>query len=254
MTTKACSSLTRILVIIALGALSSCAPDERMPLADCDHGLYWADCGGDGEPVLGCDRESGACRWFTGGISARGHAISDCPATNPCCHENWPFDDFSPNGQPREVAIQHLSLLGRGIVERPTDGNISVGFDLAEDPGGRLEYCPLGAPESCVSWGGGTPVVVGSSLVIVYSSLSAGEHWEVELLPGASSDDWPARVFRFEDTGHEAPSPLACSGYAATAYDLEGELRLTTNDLSDPEAIHGRLVAHDDHHEYTFTF
>ena len=59
--------------------------DPRIALSDCPHGLYWAECGGAVEPVLGCEGELGDCRWFQGGASARGYTMSDCPATGPCC-------------------------------------------------------------------------------------------------------------------------------------------------------------------------
>ena len=66
-----------VLFALLTSLFTSCAPDERMPLSECDYGLYWAECGGDGEPVLGCDRGNGDCRWFTGGETARGYAVAD---------------------------------------------------------------------------------------------------------------------------------------------------------------------------------
>jgi hypothetical protein len=36
-------------VIVGVG----CAPDGRVPLSECEFGLYWAECGGNGEAVPG---------------------------------------------------------------------------------------------------------------------------------------------------------------------------------------------------------
>lgn len=160
---KSATTLAMLVAILAAG----CAPDERMPLGDCDYGLYWADCGGNGDPVLGCDRETGECRWFSGDVTARGYAISTCPPTDPCCHSNWPFTDFSPDGHVREVTVEQLSLLGLGVTGRTPYNHVTVQIDFTEDPVGILEYCRGGM--SCTTWGGGNAVQVGESIVIVYS-------------------------------------------------------------------------------------
>ena len=153
-------------------AVSGCA-DDRVPLEDCDYGLYWAECGGNGEPVLGCDRDTGNCRWFAGGLTARGHAVSTCPPTNPCCHSGWPFTDFSPDGTVREVAVEQMSLVGRHVAQRRSPNNdVSVVFDFTEEPRGTSEFCGL---LGCSTQAQGFPVVVGSSLVFLYDG--AVQRW-----------------------------------------------------------------------------
>ncbi len=223
-------------------AVTGCAPDERMPLTDCDFGLYWADCGGNGDPVIGCDRATGNCRWFSGGVTARGHATSTCPTTNPCCHSNWPFTDFSPNGRVREVAVEQLSVVGGAPIEPSTYDGVAVQVDLTEVPGGRFRFCDPAM--RCTTWGGGTPVLVGDSLVVLYSG--GVEHWELEIVPGTAPDDWSVMLYRFVDNTREGLTPpLTCSDWYARAssYLLEGVLHLSTDNFDDPAAVHGRLEA-----------
>jgi hypothetical protein len=64
------------------------APD----LSACSVHHRFADCGGAGEPRLGCSETQG-CLWFSEGCVAAGFTASDCPADNICCHSNWPYDD-----------------------------------------------------------------------------------------------------------------------------------------------------------------
>ena len=44
--------------------------DRRVPLSDCPHGLYGAEWGGTGEPVLSCASDLGDGRWFRGRVTA----------------------------------------------------------------------------------------------------------------------------------------------------------------------------------------
>lgn len=244
-------ALLGILVLGAVG-VTGCAPDERMPLADCAHGLYWADCGGNGEPVLGCDRETGACRWFSGGITARGHATSTCPSSDLCCHSNWPFTDFSPDGRTREVAVEQLSVLRRGVVSRH-ENDVVVQFDHTGPPGAVLTVCGPG-PTVCTTGGGSYSLAVGDSLVVVSSGPT--ERFELEIVPGATPDEWSIHVYQFFLPMREGlPTPLRCSDSFALGIphrQLEGTLRLSTDDLSEPASVHGRLEARND--QYTFDF
>lgn len=238
------SKAIRYLTFLAASsfAVSGCAPDERMPLADCDFGLYWADCGGNGEAVLGCDRQSGECRWFSGGVTARGYAASTCPSTNPCCHSNWPFTDFSPDGRAREVAVEQLSLLGFGVISPSSHNDVAVQVDLTDEPAGSIRFCDPAM--RCVTWGGGTPLLVGDSLVVVYGAT--GERWELEIVPGLTPDEWSVMLYRFVDHTREGLAPpLACSDWysVGSSYLLEGVLHLSTDDFVDPAAVHGRLEA-----------
>jgi hypothetical protein len=246
---------SRPIALVAVAALfvSGCA-DDRVPLEDCDYGLYWAECGGNGEAVLGCDRGTGDCRWFAGGLTARGHAVSTCPPTNPCCHSNWPFTDFSPDGTVREVAVEQMSLLGRGVVQRREPYNdLSVTFDLTGiPPGGIIEHCD---GVGCSRAAGGPRLAVGDSVVVYYGSDL--DRWLLEIIPGETAEDWSAHVYRFQAVTREGLTPpLACSDWysASSSFALVGVLHLNTSDLSDPEAVHGHLIATGDPFDFDIVF
>ena len=231
---------------LAATLVVGCAPDERMPLSECAHGLYWADCGGVGESVIGCDRETGDCRWFRGGATARGHAASDCPPEDPCCHDNWPFDDFTPNDAIRTHVVEQLSLLRHGVIqgddlnlEPILRNDVTVHFDLTEPtaPGTVRGGC-------CGFSSTVQPIRVGSSIVVRYH-YNPRRWYELEILTGETPADWSARLYVFHAENREfPPAPLACSDYWATgmSYVLVGDLHLNTDDLSDLDALHGRLV------------
>jgi hypothetical protein len=70
----------------------------RPPIDECRQGFFFADCGGDGPPVLGC-RLTNDCRWFVHGCVAEDYETSSCSAERTCCIPNkkrgpqgsWPF-------------------------------------------------------------------------------------------------------------------------------------------------------------------
>jgi hypothetical protein len=249
--------LVAVVGCLVLGAVgvTGCAPDERMPLADCAHGLYWADCGGNGEPVLGCDRETGACRWFSGGITARGHATSTCPASDLCCHSNWPFTDFSPDGRTREVAVEQLSVLRRGVVSRH-ENDVAVRFDLTEPTFRQFEVCGPGESGCTAASASSPPFWVGDAFVKQYGFGT--ERWELEIVPGVTPDEWSVHLYQFFLPMREGlPTPLQCSDSFALGIphrQLEGTLRLSTDDLSDPASVHGRLEARNEQCTFDFRF
>jgi hypothetical protein len=45
-------------------------------------------------------------------------AASDCPPEDPCCHDSWPFDDFTPNDAIRTQVMEQLGRLVMGIGAR----------------------------------------------------------------------------------------------------------------------------------------
>lgn len=63
---------------------------EAPPLAECFAGAAFADCGGDGAPVVGCASDPGGdvgrCVWFTGGCVAQGFATG-CDVDDPAAYE-----------------------------------------------------------------------------------------------------------------------------------------------------------------------
>ena len=216
-------------VALLTALCTSCAPDERMPLSDCDYGLYWAECGGDGEPVLGCDRGNGDCRWFTGGVTARGYAVADKPVLGGC-QEGWPFSDFRPDGSLRERVVRQMSILSGVQVEREGANDFPVVFDLAPPIPPRCWDRP-----ACIT---ARVDRVGRSVVV-----SRGDNVaiQLEILPDETPGDWTMRLYRSECLCIR-PTELWCQhNYIGGEYLTGGTLHLNTDDLSDLDALHGRV-------------
>ncbi|HKU38636.1 MAG TPA: hypothetical protein VJR89_10830, partial [Polyangiales bacterium] len=74
----------------------------RPAVDDCRLGFFFADCGGDGPPVLAC-RLNNDCRWFVHGCVAEDYETSSCSPERACCIPNdkrgpagsWPFAETS---------------------------------------------------------------------------------------------------------------------------------------------------------------
>ena len=224
--------MNRLCLSVALVFVAGCAPDERMPLSDCDYGLYWAECGGDGEPVLGCDRGNGDCRWFAGGVTARGYAVADKPVIGGC-QEGWPFSDFGPDGRLRERVVRQMSILSRARIEREGVNDLPVVFDLASP---FIERC---SRDGCT---GATYIAVeriGDAIIVTYGDRTI---IQLEILPGETRDAWTMRLNRSNcRCSMDSPLSLACQidffGQTLTS----GTLHLNTDDLSDLDALHGRV-------------
>ena len=225
--------------------MTACAPDERMPLSECDYGLYWADCGGDGEPVVGCDRGNGDCRWFTGGATARGYAVADKPVSGGC-PEGWPLSVFGPDGALRERVVRQMSILSSEPIDREGSNDLPVLFDLAPPFRPRCTDRP-----ECLSSRVG---LVGDAVVV-----SEGDRTviQLEILPGATSATWSARVYRTEcRCASDVAVYLTCGvDFFSRGYPTSGALHLNTDDLSDLDALHGRVEGMTDRGEaFTFEF
>ncbi len=96
--------------------------------ANCHVGMYFADCGGEGAPVLGCDAERDeSCWWFTTGAVPREITlVSDCPPEDVCCHDDWPFAEPTGLG-----AYRLLFALDRAPWDRTREMNVDVVVDAA---------------------------------------------------------------------------------------------------------------------------
>jgi hypothetical protein len=218
--------------------MPACAPDERMPLSECDYGLYWAECGGDGEPVLGCDRGNGDCRWFSGGVTARGYAVADKPVLGGC-PEGWPFSDFGPSGRLREhVVATQMSLLSRSVVSREGVNDVPVMFDLTGTTIRGLIRCN---PDPLCSAGEFVTVERFGSSVAVRQPADPRVRWQLEIIQGQTRDTWRARLYRTDMRFRDLPLQLVCNESYGYDYLMSGVLHLNTDDLSDLDALHGRL-------------
>ena len=234
-----------LLFALFASLFTSCAPDERMPLSECDYGLYWAECGGDGEPVLGCDRGNGDCRWFTGGVTARGYAVADKPVIGGC-REGWPFSDFGPDGRLRERVVRQMSVLSSVRVQREGANDLPVVFDLAPPFRPRCSDRP-----ECLS-----AEVLGVGQSIVASQDNGAVVVQLEILPGEIRDEWTMRLYRNECLCTDRPIGLACqTDFFGREHLTSGTLHLNTDDLSNLDALHGRVEGVADRGEaFTFEF
>lgn len=229
-------------------AITSCAPDERMPLSDCDYGLYWAECGGNDEPVLGCDRGSGDCRWFAGGVTARGYAVADKPVLGGCS-EGWPFSDFEPDGRLRERVVRQMSILSYARAERAGLDDFRVSFDHAPP---FMERC---SHPGCTGHAYLGVERIGEAIVV--TDGVDRDIVQLEILPGATRDTWSARVYRTEcRCAMDVAVYLACGvDFFSRGNPTSGTLHLNTDDLSDLDALHGRVEGMTDRGEaFTFEF
>ena len=227
----------RSFVLLPFLLMPACAPDERMPLSDCDYGLYWAECGGDGEPVLGCDRGNGDCRWFSGGVTARGYAVADKPVLGGC-PEGWPFSDFGPDGRLREHVVRQMAILSSARIEREGVNDLPVIFDLTGTTIRGLIRCN---PDPLCSAGEFVTVERFGSSVAVRQPADPRVRWQLEIIQAQTRDTWRARLYRTDMRFRDLPLQLVCNESYGYDYLMSGVLHLNTDDLSDLDALHGRL-------------
>lgn len=239
--------------------LVACGVDDRPPLDECAHGRYWADCGGasNAEPVVGCDPTTGECRWFAGGVTAFGHAVSDCPIEDVCCHRfdggSWAFSDWTPDEEVRERAGRNMSFFRvAGPITQTTPSGIPV--DLAYDGVGversRFEcegevsptfvsLCAFPDSPGLVNqvdrYGDAVLVTLGDPLFPTFGLI------EIEIWPDA---DGALRARMLQQVGGpmDVPTSALCDlGYGVVMDELRGVLHLSSDDFSDPSNLHGLL-------------
>jgi hypothetical protein len=111
--------------------LSACPGEVAPSLDDCATGLFHADCGGDGEPVLACTQ---VCKWFQGGCPADGYRPIDCPLGDPFCVQtpdgHWPYEPGVVDDTMPQHMCDQLDLIGDAVVT-PTSGPL---LELRIDP------------------------------------------------------------------------------------------------------------------------
>lgn len=139
--------LATMLGFFSIGCGSSSAQDPAMQdtsvlsIDDCFVGAFFAECGGEAPPRLGCREEEG-CYWFAGGNVATGFVASDCSAEDICCHEGSPYVDDRFG-----AALAALHLWGRKpwdrdramavAVERVASAKVQSFECTGPDPFGR---------------------------------------------------------------------------------------------------------------------
>lgn len=230
-----------------------------MPLDECAYGRYWADCGGESnvDPVVACDPATGECRWFAGGVTAYGHVVSDCSLTDVCCHRfeggSWAFSGWTPDEPVRERAARNMSFFRvGGPLSQNTPGGVPV--DLTYDGTGversRFE-CEGEVAPSFVSLCGsadsaGYPHLVerfGDAVLVTFGDplFPSFGLLEIEIWPD-SDGGLRARMYQQIGGPMDVPTSALCSlGYGEVRNELTGVLLLSSDDFSDPAAIHGLL-------------
>lgn len=232
---------TDVLTLLVAVSLGACTPDERPLLSECEHGRYWAECGGNGDPVVGCDRATGECRWFAGGETAYGHAVSSCPPDDVCCLGGWPFDDWAPTGALLEHARDDLGTLKLGMASRSHPSDAPVLYD---DLGGREHFTSCGVIDpGCLDaylyW---RVRAVGESIVLSAVDAPWVAPLEIELLPDDGTGRH-ARIYVHSRGCTDCPdSPPNCGVNRGEEFEItSGALHLSTDRFDDLDAIHGRF-------------
>jgi hypothetical protein len=234
-------------------ALLGCA-DDRMPLEECTYARYWADCTGNTEstadPVVGCDAATGHCRWFRGGVTARGHVVSDCPPDDLCCHgtgaaDITPFESWSPGGAVRAQAQHDVSLLVAGVLGPEGAYDVAVVYDYVGVPDRALVTCtgsPPGIP--CGIASGPYPYTrrVGDALLFELGGVGPPlPYLEIEIFPAGGAEA-RARVYTHNTGPIDGPDPLCNPGWGGRAMPLTGgTLHLSTDAVDDLVSLHGRF-------------
>ena len=112
---------------------SACVGGVAPTLDRCDAGVFDADCGGDGEPVLAC-RNGTHCKWFVHGCPAEGFRPIACPLGDPYCVDTpdgrWPYATGVESATSPADMCDQLDLIGDAVVT-PTSGPL---IDVRIDP------------------------------------------------------------------------------------------------------------------------
>lgn len=262
------SSATWVLLLMAMGCSPSdppldpiaevCGGARPVDVTGCKgNGFFFADCGGDGEPILACHESTGGCAWFSHGCAPVGFRITACPIGNPCCVStsdgSWPFaDGWRPaTGMATVILAEDIAAMGHVPVTASSPASIVVTVDASlpsAAPGvscagsgvETLELCNGDPPQNT------SPLSSRNTLWVRFANRDLlAEALILEIVPETETGiDAPiARVFvRFEDDAAPPDVPLACERARSPRLDLTGTLTVNGIDLANPSATHGHLV------------
>ena len=236
---------------------ADCADGVRPEIADCFVGRDFAECGGTGDYRLGCQPDTGKCRWFVGGCVANGYVASACDWEDVCCVDGWPFAAgvISPERGPS--VDDFLSQSERIPWNRTRGAAIAVTLDptyafteaayACDPPAGAHHYCaddPFYERRISVGSGGSTRIITFEQ-VMEYT----GVRLEIEVLPNADDTGLIARGVHFT-FGDITPDPTEqCAGgsrpidparLTTTPAEAEGALTLNGDPFVHGD-IHGRF-------------
>lgn len=232
-----------------VAALDAAGPDPWCPagvrpaLEACSYGLFWADCGGEGEPTFACG-ESGRCRWFASRCLAASFVASDCPLTDRCCHPSsdgeWPFASWRPPMLGAVRVQEDVGTIGATIVtaESPA-AEIAVRPDAGISPSVPMRVvCSEPAVRVCYDAPRVERMREGSSRVLRFYTVHELEDLLVEVLESGR-----ARVFVRDRSLFDSPPLAIClaRGEGRPMVEATGTLAVTTLDPSLWSTVSGRL-------------
>ena len=219
-----------------------------VPIADCAFGLFFGSCGTSAAPILACSETSGRCKWFTGGCPV-GYRASDCAIGDFCCHATpdgaWPFDATGSFSSMAEVELaSDLAAMGQSLVDKSVPAELAVTVDpLIGPPSSNVVTCstatPLQVCQDGVVLARGAWATDSSLVIRLVGRGLLAEALLLELVPAHGAPI--ARLFVRDEEDSAEPSPTRCLPFKPQF--VSGTLRVSTIDISTPEAVHGALEA-----------
>lgn len=231
-------------------ASPQCAGGVRPALDDCPHGLFHADCGGEGGPTFACG-PTGRCLWLATECVPVGFEASDCPLSDRCCHVSsdgeWPFASWRPPARGALRTQEDVGTIGSTVVSAsvPDDG-ITVGVAPSAGTAPPHAACtepaePMTRLRVCSDDARLEPLVDGSSLVLRFYTVIELQDLLVEVFP----DTGTARVFVRNTSLFDSPPLAICIGLSEgrPLVAATGSLTVSTLDPAEWSGVHGRLDA-----------
>lgn len=227
---------------------TACAGPRPTSVDQCERGLYFADCGGTGGPVLGCAEATGRCAWYRTACVPSGVRPIDCPPDDVCCRSTpdglWPYEGaWRPEQDMATVdMVSDIAAMGWAVVDETTPSEIAVTVDptVAAPASNEADCTPGTALDLCGDGPLMRPAIGrhGLSMVVLFRSLRVLSDWVyLEVIPSAPSHR--ARVFIRPSTDFANDVPTRCMPFEMGS--VSGTLRLDTADLSSTTDVHGIL-------------
>ena len=245
----------RYVSCLALVLACACAEPESGPpicSAPCEAGLFFSECGDDGDRTLACHEITGRCRWITGGCVPADMRAIECPVSEPCCHRSldgtWPYsDNWAPSGTfGVQDLIEDIAVLGSVPVTSVAPNAVSVVEDASvreQPPSVSCAGAGTDVLEICRDGSLTLPVTsrTDRSVVVQFRSrVVAGQTLYLELV--AALDGIVGRVFLRDSDDTPSRLMLACEVAMSPAFSATGSARVLVRDASpDTVVVHGEL-------------
>lgn len=227
---------------------TACGGPRPISIDECERGLYFADCGGTGGPVLGCVETTGRCAWYRTACVPSGVRPVDCPPDDVCCHSTpdglWPYEGaWRPEEDMAAMEmVSDIATIGCAVVDETTPAEITVTVDrtVGAPASNEVDCTPGTALDLCGDGSLMRPAIgrEGLSTVVLFRSMRVLSDWVyLELIP--SSPSHRARVFVRPGNDFAVDVPTTCVPFEMGS--VSGTLRLNTADLSSTTDLHGVL-------------